>query len=63
MSQAQTQILVKLHLQNLDKAFVQGGFFNWPPPEFAKCRPVSNQFEEKETLESKTGPPSVIGKS
>ena len=25
---------------------VQGVFFNWPPPEFAKCRPVSNIFEK-----------------
>ena len=25
---------------------IQGVFFNWPPPEFAKCRPVSNQFEK-----------------
>ena len=22
--------------------FLQGGFFNWPSPEFAKCWPVSN---------------------
>ena len=22
-------------------------FFNWPPPEFANCRPVSNKFKEK----------------
>ena len=21
---------------------IQGDFFNWPPPEFAKCWPVSN---------------------
>ena len=25
---------------------IQGVFFNWPPPEFAKCRLVSNQFEK-----------------
>ena len=28
-------------------------FFNWPPPEFAKCWPVSNRFRK----ESQTGPP------
>ena len=22
--------------------YIQGDFFNWPPPEFAKCWPVSN---------------------
>ena len=33
-----------------------GWFFNWPPPEFAKCWPVSNWFQK--TLESQTGPPS-----
>ena len=25
---------------------LQGGFFNWPPPEFAKCWPVSNWFKK-----------------
>ena len=31
---------------------IQGGFFNWPSPEFAKCWPVSKSSE------SQTGPPS-----
>ena len=26
---------------------VQGVFFNWPSPEFAKCWPVSDQFQKK----------------
>ena len=25
---------------------IQGGFFNWPPLEFAKCWPVSNRFQK-----------------
>ena len=25
---------------------IQGVFFNWPPPEFAKCWPVSNWFQK-----------------
>ena len=25
---------------------LQGDFFNWPPPEFAKCWPVSNWFQK-----------------
>ena len=25
---------------------IQGDFFNWPPPEFAKCWPVSNWFQK-----------------
>ena len=25
-----------------DRHYLQGDFFNWPPPEFAKCWPVSN---------------------
>ena len=40
--------LDKSHTLNnkMDEAFIQGVFFNWTPPEFAKCRPVSNQFEK-----------------
>ena len=26
--------------------YIQGDFFNWPPPEFAKCWPVSNWFQK-----------------
>ena len=26
---------------------IQGVFFNWASPEFAKCWPVSNQFKKK----------------
>ena len=33
-----------LDLLLLPVEMVQGGFFNWPPPEFAKCWPVSNRF-------------------
>ena len=33
-------------LSNLDQVrifqIIQGDFFNWPSPEFAKCWPVSN---------------------
>ena len=36
--------------------YLQGVFFNWASPEFAKCWPVSNRFKKK-TLESQTGPP------
>ena len=25
---------------------IQGDFFNWPPPEFAKCWPVRNRFRK-----------------
>ena len=25
---------------------IEGVFFNWPPPEFAKCWPVSNWFQK-----------------
>ena len=27
-------------------SLIQGGFFNWPPLEFAKCWPVSNRFRK-----------------
>jgi hypothetical protein len=27
-------------------AFIQGDFFNWASPEFAKCWPVSNRFQK-----------------
>ena len=36
---------------------IQGDFFNWDSPEFAKCWSVSNWF--KKTLESHTGPPMI----
>ena len=26
--------------------YIQGDFFNWPPPEFAKCWPVRNRFRK-----------------
>ena len=34
------------HLTIINSAYIQGGFFNWPPPEFAKCWPVSNWFQK-----------------
>ena len=49
------------HKKNLQKCWenmasfyiLQGGFFNWPSPEFAKCWPLSNWFQKN--LESQTG--------
>ena len=29
---------------------VQGVFFNWAHPEFAKCRPVSNRFQKNDRV-------------
>ena len=40
---------------------IQGDFFNWPPPEFAKCWPVRNQF--RKNLRVPDWPPSMIRKS
>ena len=31
---------------NFDADFVQGDFFNWASPEFAKCWPVSDLFQK-----------------
>ena len=28
-------------------SLIQGGFFNWPPLEFAKCWPVSNRLKKR----------------
>ena len=30
--------------------YIQGVFFNWAHPEFAKCRPVSNQFQKNDRV-------------
>ena len=29
---------------------LQGVFFNWAHPEFAKCRPVSNRFQKNDRV-------------
>ena len=39
---------------------LQGVFFNWAHPEFAKCRPVSNRFKKKR--QSPRLAPPLIGK-
>ena len=31
-----------IKMQVNPSVILQGDFFNWPPPEFAKCWPVSN---------------------
>ena len=40
--------------------FLQGVFFNWAYPEFAKCRPVSNRFQKNDRVPD--WPPPLIGK-
>ena len=29
---------------------IQGVFFNWAHPKFAKCRPVSNRFQKNDRV-------------
>ena len=36
------QVHLKILLKPEACSEIQGDFFNWPPPEFAKCWPVSN---------------------
>ena len=53
-----------LHCHNLLQIFhsnVQGGFFNWPPLEFAKCWPVSNRFRKNVRVPDR--PPPMIVKN
>ena len=40
------QVHMALSNPVLRKLNVQGDFFNWPPPEFAKCWPVRNRFRK-----------------
>ena len=42
------------------QSLIQGGFFNWPSPEFAKCGPVSNWFKKNRRVPD--WPPLIIEK-
>ena len=35
---------------NLKVEYLQGVFFNWAHPEFAKCRLVSNRFQKNDRV-------------
>ena len=54
------QDIKSAQIANNDQAKIQGGFFNWPSPEFAKCWPVSNWFQKNVRVPD--WPPPVIEK-
>ena len=48
--QCQAQNCFNLALSNINIIIIQGVFFNWAHPKFAKCRPVSNRFQKNDRV-------------